>query len=270
MPEANTLYLGVAAQGLAVGQSVRAICQDCGSPERSLSLTRTDVNEAKYLCFRNSCGSHGTLRLTGPSVPGDAPAAKAANDGYAGPLSRISDIHGSALQDRYHLPKDVILRNILDAGYPWLALPIRDANRQRTALQLRWSWLAPNPPVPKTKLYLDGERRTLAWYPNRVFWQPEDGVLLVEDCLSAMRAAEYGHQLAAALLGTKLTANHIQELHAAGVGDVVLALDPDAIDTAFEIAKAWGPAFRSFRVLAIEKDIKDLPLQTLRQLLAGI
>jgi len=267
----NIVEIQAAADRLRPGETCRLVCPECNDPERSLAITRREFHEAAYVCFRNSCGIKGYVYVQpGAAAPEPHTLPKPEGfSGFSGTLWGLQWTRALALAERFDLEVEDIPGHILDAGYPWLALPIRDAERTLTAYQLRWSWLEPNPPIPKTKLFLEGSRRTLAWYPPRAAWKPER-VLLVEDCMSALRASRHADITAAALLGTQLTAAHVQELHAAGTAHVVLALDPDALEKAFELAKQWGPAFRSFRVLAIEDDIKDLPLAKLKRLLASI
>lgn len=84
-----------------------------------------------------------------------------------------------------------------------------------------------------------------------------DIVLLVEDPLSAMRAATDGIA-AVALLGTQLDPNKVRDISLLRPKKVVIALDKDATTQAFRLAKKWGLAWPEVRVLVLEQDIKDL------------
>lgn len=263
------------AETMRVGDTARMYCPECrggsfDSPriEQSLVVTRRDY-DAAYICHRNSCGIRGYAAVRGNPKTLDESLRdglkKLGLAGYSGPLGHIDAPTKMHLWATYNIPTRVSAAHIHDAGYPWLAIDVRDADGSLTARVLRWAWWQPNPPVPKTKLFLEGDRRTCAWfYPD----EPSafrTHVVVVEDALSALRIAENTPHVAVALLGTNFGLA-VGELQKAGVRLITLALDPDATETAFEIARKWAPAFNSFRVLVLDKDPKDLPLRDLKNI----
>jgi orotidine-5'-phosphate decarboxylase len=47
---------------------------------------------------------------------------------------------------------------------------------------------------------------------------------------------------------------------------LIIALDADATGNAFALARKWGRAFDSCKVLVLKQDIKDMPLSDLTSL----
>ena len=104
----------------------------------------------------------------------------------------------------------------------------------------------------------------LAWYP------PADAVCnqrlyIVEDQLSAMRLSQQGHT-GVALLGTRMTPAKALEIKDNCSGwashpkamDIVIALDPDAVNQAVDIALTWGSYLGNYRVATFTQDPKDI------------
>jgi DNA primase len=97
----------------------------------------------------------------------------------------------------------------------------------------------------------------MAYYPPD--WTSDyDQVVLVEDQISAVRAAYDGFH-AVALLGTNLDQEVVRAISMLK-RPVVIALDADATDKAFKLAKDWGMAFKSCRVAVLPCDLKDMDL----------
>jgi DNA primase len=64
---------------------------------------------------------------------------------------------------------------------------------------------------------------------------------------------------AVALLGTGLNADKVREIQQVAQHlPVYIALDADATSQAFVLARKWGSAFMSCRVVVLDKDIKDM------------
>lgn len=82
-------------------------------------------------------------------------------------------------------------------------------------------------------------------------------IVLVEDQISAMKVAQVG-AVGVALLGTNLTFDKIHELQQAAPTEVIVALDGDATQRAFDMVRNYSPAFRSMRVAVLQQDLKDL------------
>lgn len=101
--------------------------------------------------------------------------------------------------------------------------------------------------------------------PIYSYIHPESSALvIVEDQLSAMKAAQAGYS-ALALLGQPGSPNvrsysghdRVREIQATHPRSVIVALDADATEAAFEFVRKWGMAFEKIRVAILERDIKD-------------
>lgn len=100
-------------------------------------------------------------------------------------------------------------------------------------------------------------------------------IVAVEDQLSAIKLVAAGYD-SVAMLGTPWSkdlagyqgADRISEIvRIAGTNEVIVALDADATDAAFEFARKWGPAFKKLRVAILSKDLKDTPLDEFHEVL---
>jgi len=120
----------------------------------------------------------------------------------------------------------------------------------------------------KALTFMEKDEPVLSWYsPQENIEDGDRGIYLVEDQLSAMRLVEYfarefpGHNMAAvALLGSGINAGKVAEIQQQDLEHnrtVHIALDKDATGAAFAMARKWGQAFTSCRVIVLEKDIKD-------------
>lgn len=126
---------------------------------------------------------------------------------------------------------------------------------------------------PKTMTYPHTTEPVLGWYRGaslepraemRHYADARGHVVLVEDCVSALKVAEVG-LTAVALLGTGLNAEKVRDIARQHPRCVTLALDPDAQGTAQQMARKWGMYFERVRVVALEADPKDIPKASLRE-----
>ena len=78
-------------------------------------------------------------------------------------------------------------------------------------------------------------------------------------------AQDYSGLTAVALMGTALNAEKVAEIQSQH-SRVIIALDADATRVAFQHARRWASAFESFRVVILQKDIKDMSQEELHAL----
>jgi hypothetical protein len=92
--------------------------------------------------------------------------------------------------------------------------------------------------------------------------------VLVEDAISALKvSAALGFRAyGVALLGVGLNQEKVLEIQRVQPERVLIALDPDATETAFRLARKWGAAFPSVKVAIMEKDPKDTESGKLREI----
>jgi DNA primase len=79
--------------------------------------------------------------------------------------------------------------------------------------------------------------------------------IIVEDQISAIKLSAYGYN-AVALLGTHLNMSKVREIQRVAK-EVVIALDADATNKAFKMAKEFGLAFDRVKVAIMKQDAKD-------------
>jgi DNA primase len=90
--------------------------------------------------------------------------------------------------------------------------------------------------------------------------------VLVEDQLSAI-SAQQGGVNAVALLGTHLNNDKVWEISQWQPSQVIIALDADATDQAFKLARKWGLAFPKTRVAILARDLKEEKTDDIRYIL---
>ena len=134
---------------------------------------------------------------------------------------------------------------------------MRDAQGERLGCVLR----ALDGRQPKTLTHT--EQGAISWHVNHT----TDGVIIVEDQFSAIRASDY--LTSVALLGTNLNEERVAEIKAAGLGPVYLALDADAWQVAVRYAVKYRSELRP-QLLRLAKDIKDQSKEELDHLFASI
>jgi len=149
------------------------------------------------------------------------------------------------------------------AGFGWsekdqrLVMPVRAYDGSEHGVMLR----SLDGRQPKVVSYTD--KGAIAWYTNRT----TDGVIIVEDQLSAVRACRY--LTSVALLGTNLSYKNINEIKDLGLSPVFLALDNDAITKAIKFVQQYRSVL-PIRLVRLDKDIKDMTHEEVNRLFTGI
>ena len=85
---------------------------------------------------------------------------------------------------------------------------------------------------------------------------------VVEDIPSAVRVSKYAN--AVALLGTRLSYARAAELGEYSTLPLVIALDQDATELAFQHALRFSLILKTPKVLPLEKDFKDMTEEELK------
>jgi hypothetical protein len=117
----------------------------------------------------------------------------------------------------------------------------------------------------KALTYMETDDPVQSWYGDTDNMVTAPRVVIVEDCLSALRIASYSRRTnkpqtaAVSICGTGVNAQKIAEIQRVAYGsDVYIALDADATGQAFTTARKWGSAFNRCHVIVLAKDIKDM------------
>ncbi len=257
------------ASGLAVGSNMRVQCPSCHggqSGEHTLSVRRYP-DGLKWLCFRASCCERGSTQELSEPV-GDMLPLKPALKPFTGPLHPLEEKDTAYFVERFKLDADITDLYVRRTGRGEYAFNVNDPLGRTRGVVIRqpiWGGLpkAPrdaysDPSMPKALTYMHAEGPVQACYLTQVVPVRGGHVVLVEDQVSAMRAAQAGVE-SVALLGTTLNAAKVREIAQRNPKEVIIALDADATSTAFQLAQTWGLAFRRTRVALLERDLKDEP-----------
>jgi len=253
--------IALLGEGLSVEEQTYETCPECGR-DRKLSLRRTDAG-LLYYCLRATCGYKGFVgNVPGAELRAGRKGTPRKARPFDGRLQPLTPAQRAWFWDRFGLTGlDAFgVRYAPDKGA--FAYEIRDARGYGRGQVLRYY----DGSEPKTITYPDAPDRPLqAWYVRRMPLRGQR-LLLVEDQVSAMKAASYVNSVA--LLGTNLSTAGALEIAETQPSEVIIALDYDATSQAFNIANAFDLLFRSVRVLPLERDIKDTPNTELRELLS--
>jgi hypothetical protein len=260
--------------GLEYGQSMRTLCPFCGggrSLERSLSITR-EAGGLLYHCHRASCDESG---FVGTGTHGsacdpysDLAYCQRASNPYRGELNPLQDRDYEYFEKRFDLvflPPYAIQRTSMfdnDAQYVMSLNDYRGYTRGFAVRRGGWSGEPKTPgkvenTSPKTKTFLDTPR-AFAQHIQRPRLPMDDGetVVVVEDYISALKVAQDGW-IGVALMGTTMNGDRAREIYQLRPTEVVIALDKDATENAFRMAREWGLSWPKTRVAMLEQDLKD-------------
>jgi hypothetical protein len=251
---------------LGIGDSRRILCPFCRggqSNERSMNITRT-ADGVVYNCHRVSCpGKPGFVGsgASGPIIP-----VERTPDHYDGELHPLTRVDIGAFRLRF----DVDARdNIMFNEHDEYVLPIFGPDGYIRGYNVRQPWdgmpRKGRPNRPKAKVYMHSVKPVQSTYIGD---HTSHHVLLVEDQLSAIKASQHASVThAVALLGSHLDIPRVQEIAMLRPAEVLLALDSDATETAFKLARLYGLAFPKLRVVILDQDIKDTPANKINEVL---
>jgi DNA primase len=138
-----------------------------------------------------------------------------------------------------------------------LAIPVEDFRGERLGVVLR----SLSGQQPKTLTHT--EQGAISWFIN----PHTTSLIIVEDQFSAIRASDF--MSSAALLGTHLNDERIQEIKASGLSPVYLALDADAWGKTIKYVSTYRSQLRMIPV-QLEKDIKDMTDEELTCLVSSL
>lgn len=247
---------------LQIGDTQQGECPTCG--KRKFYVTRK-ANGYAFICFRASCptqGFSGSSALPAEQVQIKKPYSRQ----YTGELFPATDADIEFFNLRFGIDfgtnPNYWLKATSDDRY---AFPLwGPADEYRGLVIRRPNWanimcprrdLKKGTGCPKTICYFEEDAAARsAWYHS----MDEETVVLVEDCVSAMRIADNGFT-AVALLGTDIRLEHIRDFQKWKNGArYILALDPDATCKALKLHQKWNGAIPgSFEVAILKADPKD-------------
>lgn len=243
---------------IAVGTTRNIDCVFCEGGERAdrntLSVTRDSDHLVLYVCHRAKCGVRGRILLGGGGYQTTSPQRKFIPSPYKGTVQELTIDDMSYISDKWA----VDLEDVFNAGWAVAA-------QEDVFLPLVMPVISPvgvirghvlrlqNKDETKTvKSYKVADEPWCAWYV-----QNSDDIVVVEDQISALRAAEFCTSVA--LLGVEMSQEKFEEIvRVAGTRKVWIALDRDAIRKGFDLLKRYRLYFPNLNLLFIQKDIKNM------------
>jgi hypothetical protein len=251
---------------LGIDESRRILCPFCKggqSNERSMNITRTS-DGVLYNCHRVSCPSRPGFVGTGAHGP-IAPVERTPEN-YEGELHALTPEDEQAFWSRFNIHAcETVMYNEHDE----YVLPIYGPDGYVRGYNIRQPWdgmpRKGRPNRPKSRVYMHSLKPVQSTYEGV---NSASHVLLVEDQLSAIKASQCANVThAVALLGAHLDIPRVQEIAQLRPQEVLLALDADATETAFKLARLYGLAFPRLRVVILDRDIKDTPANKINEVL---
>lgn len=182
---------------------------------------------------------------------------------YTGPILPLTEEDWDFFFRVYELPADYALRYIRRAVEPRYILPIYAPNGDVRGHVAREGW--PGSPIRADRPPAYKKALTYMCMPNApvqsFYYRPDcRPLVLVEDQLSAIKLFSAGYN-AVALLGVpndgSIGVDRVREISKLPCSEVIIALDADATENAFQFVRKYGMAFKKIRVAILEKDIKD-------------
>lgn len=249
-------------------------CEGGRNKDRGFSITRVSEAEARYYCHRATCHRGGRLavwgfRLRQESNP-DKPLARMFTPRvYTGNTGELGESWLSELLEKYELSREEVdwasWREDLDSKR--LVCPVFSPGKVLRGHELRlgrWQVVDGSRRGPKTSHFKNLDDTWMGWY-RKVKSGP---VLLVEDCISALKGAR--HFPSAALLGSHLSLDHLLEaVEVAGDFPIFLALDKDATDKTMKFISEWRFIAPNLVARPLSKDLKYYTDQEILELNHG-
>ncbi len=182
---------------------------------------------------------------------------------YTGPVLPLTEEDWDFFLSVYELTAQTAMRYIRRAVEPRYILPIYAPNGDIRGHVAREGW--PGSPIRAARPSAYKKALTYMCMPNapvQSFYYIPDcrPLVLVEDQLSAIKLAASGYN-AVALLGVpndgSIGVDRVREISKLPCSEVIIALEADTTENAFQFVRKYGMAFKKIRVAILEKDIKD-------------
>ena len=261
------LELRLLASTIVRGSTVRAECVQCG--ETTMTVTHKDDGRIAYHCKRATCGVAGYVGASMFREQREAPPPPR-DWHYTRSLYALDDVDYDYFAERFGLLSQMVAEyvRLTESGeYAFIVKAPERSLRGHVIRQPTWKSVRHLGRVaprrgrrgePKTREFLEPNKPCTAWFPpagpgltNR------RAIVVVEDCVSAMCAAQQGYT-AVALLGTFATWKEADEIRKiASTRNVLVAFDNDATSVAYDFSQKWGLSFHNCRVVRLERDLKD-------------
>lgn len=251
-------YIKMEAIALDVGETTTVQCCFCNSDEKKLSITRKE-NGIVYNCWRAACSGRGFIGCGGwVDNYTEKAKTKFVPKIYLNPTMELSVATLKLLSKKYGLDAKTLSTHNVSENWDGdtLVMPLYSRYGSKFGVTIkRWGGSR------KAVHYIERKEPMLHYTLTNKQSPP---VVLVEDVLSAMRITQLNMGwVGVALLGTDVNDEKTRSLKLYGSKDIIIALDPDALQKAWKIQKKFGLFFKSFTVATMSNDPKDLTDQDL-------
>lgn len=255
-------YIKMEALHLEVGETVHALCCFCNSDKKKLSITRTPEG-ILYNCWRAACSGKGFIGSTQNMLF----ANNWKRDGFnPNPYTKEFTLLTPHMMDmcwqKYRLAGPAMAaQGFKVAEVNLLVMPLYNRNMERFGYTTKHM----TNKIHKAHHYVEKQEVMLHYTASA---SNNDQAVVVEDVISAVRVTQMGKGWrGVALLGTDMNADKVDSLVQSGVKHLRIALDPDALNKAYELAAKWGVFFNTCTTVRLSNDPKDLePIELIRQL----
>lgn len=235
-------------------------CNGGRNSEKSMSITRRRDGVILYICHRASCGRSGRINLEGHSNTNETTTTKEFKPRVYEGRTRSVETDDLISVGWWLTPEDAktFQLTIEEGNIPRLIIPIRDFKGTKIGTVSRRMW--PGDLRPKTLSYKEKDVPWLGWFMQPKYPEVKGlytgPVLVVEDCISAMRAS--GYVPTVALMGCNLPLNDLMEILKI-TDNIFLALDRDATEKAYKFKEKYSFIAPNLQVIPLEQDLKELP-----------
>lgn len=241
---------------LEVGESRQTICPFCNAEhERSLGATRLPTGLV-YQCWRAKCKAKGFIASSATNfdphweknkrkIPNPKP--------FQYDTITLPEQFRRMFYDKYDITEDELQQNgfLYSSELNRVVMPIFNSMGYQVGSVARsYSHYLSGSKVIN---YFDDGKAHLHYPPT--IHNSSKSVVLVEDIPSAIRVGRQARSVA--LLGHSLCDETAEDL-ADNATDLIVALDPDAVDKALKLKKQWQIYFNSIVVRVLSSDPKDM------------
>jgi hypothetical protein len=223
--------------------------------DKSFYVTRKG-NLGLYICHRATCGKKGAVSVNGYfQEDGYAKGSRTfIPRNYTSSYRPPTGAEYASLRDRYGVSEIACSDAgiFVEVGHGRLGVPIMGPyHAVRRGIYTRGipEYLVPTNPMS----YIELDEPWMGWFvnPDETF---SPVIVLVEDVISAIRVSK--QYTAVALMGTNLTYEMVKEISEFQKDRVVLCLDKDATQKAYEYRHKYAYCLRNFSVAPLSKDLK--------------
>lgn len=241
---------------LQEGDTESMFCPFCqASHEEKLYVTRLGGGKLAYQCKRASCGEKGII--TGTRGEGGSPP-KQFKPKYLDKETRVlSSETQDYIEEKYQIPRELLdaLGVLQSVSGDEIFFPIYKAGKR-----LAWTSKRLRGYGKKSIVYKEVDESLFF----EVTLSGQNHVVIVEDCLSAMKVANVGDGMnAIALIGTHLSSEVIRHI-TTNYTKVFVALDADAVNTQRKMVRHLNMYIDTVDVF-LPQDPKDTPIEDLRR-----